>query len=69
MTDMQDEGNYILGFALSFCLGCIGFLVVWFALGKDKPKTKKGAIHGIIAAVVIYVLLVIAQVVMGMMAS
>ena len=69
MTDMQDEGNYILGFALSFCLGCLGFLVVWFALGKDKPKTKKGAIHGIIAAVVIYVLLGVAQVVLGMMAN
>jgi multidrug resistance efflux pump len=69
MTDMQDEGNYILGFALSFCLGCIGFLVVWFALGKDKPKTKKGAIHGIIAAIVLGVLGVIANVVLTMMAS
>lgn len=68
MTDMQDEGNYILGFALSFCFSCLGFLVVWFALGKDKPKTKKGAVHGIIVNLALNLLWGIGYTVMMMTA-
>ena len=43
----DNEGSVAIGFLLAFFLPCfIGFFVAFFALGQ--PKTKQGAIYGIV---------------------
>ena len=43
--DIQEEGSFVLGFALAYFLSLFGCIV---ALLIDKPRTKKGAIWGLI---------------------
>jgi len=52
---MEDEGNIFIGAALGFFLGCIGLIIAFFVLGQ--PKTKQGAIYGLIASIVLGVCL------------
>jgi hypothetical protein len=42
------EGTVLGGFAIAFCLGCVGFAAVWFL--PTGMRTKKGAVFGLIAA-------------------
>ena len=43
--DIQEEGSFLVGFALAYFLTFIGCII---ALLIDKPRTKKGAIWGLI---------------------
>ncbi|MFT6161989.1 MAG: hypothetical protein ACJAZO_004591 [Myxococcota bacterium] len=52
---MEDEGNLFIGLALGFFLGCIGLIIAFVAL--PQPKTKQGAIYGLVAQIVISVCL------------
>ena len=52
---MEDEGNLFIGLALGFFLGCIGVVIAFVAL--PQPKTKQGAIYGVIAQIVLSVCL------------
>jgi hypothetical protein len=64
MTDESiEKGSLPLGFAGGFFLGCIGLAVIYFvAKGAD---TKKGAIYGFIAQVVLGVIANVAMMAMN----
>ena len=46
----SNEGSYGCGIALGFFVGIIGLII---AVALNQPLTKKGAIHGFIARLVI----------------